>query len=582
MTWQRLRVPLVVAQWSGRALVAVAVLAVLWPPTVDWGGRRWGWPVVTVTGLVVVAAVILWNRAVYTPARRRIRPVPAAGGAGATAAVTVLAALALRAVDLPVTADSIFDLVVLAIVAGTVSGLGWMLVATVEDPPEPEPEAPDDEPTGPGTPLGLPRLSGYDEEPGRSRALVVVAVVATVGALLLAPVISDRDTARPLGDLAARGPGDLGRERASFTADGWVSGAGRYLVVDLDGGVEVRDAVTGRPRWHYRDPFNSFSQPLVSADGRTVVVVRPDIDRPTAVAFDLATGARLWSRDLPTERPVNDGFLPLSVVAVGRLVVLFDDDRMSGGGGFAIDVGTGDVRWRVPDAPEPTCRYTDATATATTGTVVVSYQCGIGGDARPSQVVGLSAVDGRTRWTQRSPDGSTLVDVRVSGGQVHVHQLLKAGLCETTVLDADSGTERARFADPTLGCASPVVGDGVTAYTAPAGAVSDQVVGVDQRTGQLRWATKLPAGPAGTVMASLVVGTTAYLVVRAAVAATDVDLAAVDLATGTVNTRRVPLPAGDDPTRRRFGLLPAPGRLVIVCTTSVPDGDDFHTVTIVG
>src|SRR5690349_13190012 len=102
MTEQPSEVPLAVTRWSGRALIAFAVLAVLWPPVVEWGGRRWGWPVVAVTGLVVVAAAVLWIRAVHRLARRRIRAVPAAVGGGATAAGVAVAALVLRIAGFPV------------------------------------------------------------------------------------------------------------------------------------------------------------------------------------------------------------------------------------------------------------------------------------------------------------------------------------------------------------------------------------------------------------------------------------------------------------------------------------------------
>jgi outer membrane protein assembly factor BamB len=561
VTWPR-QVPVGVVRWTGRVLLAVTVLAVLWPPALEWGGRRWSRPVMVTTVLVVAVAALLWRQAVHLHPRRRIRWVAAGVGAGATVVGVLAAAVVTHAAGLPVAADSVTGAAVLMVVVGVALAYGWALVATVEDGPDTEPAA---APSGPGH--------------GRTGVGVAVAtVVVTLAALAVASTIADRTTARPLDGPAAGPPGDLDRPTASFTAAGQVYDAGRYLVVDIAGGVEVRDASTGRPRWHFRDPDKRFSHVLVSGDRRSVVVVRPTSDRPTAVAFDVATGVRRWSRVLPSDRPVDVSSLPLRAAAAGPVIVLFNGDPNTSGSGFAIDARTGDVRWQVPDPPAAGCRYEDSTTAA--DTVVVAYRCEQPDRTSGWQVVGLSADDGKARWTERGPDGSTMVSVRVTGRDVHLHRFVKgAAACETAVLDAVSGAPRLRYTDPVVGCTPPMVGNGVSAQAWPPNIGSARVIGVDQPTGEVRWATApLSDRRDAYVLAHLVVGRTAYVLVQPGLGAREADLAAVDLATGAVSTRRLRIPAGVGPIGRVCRLLPGPGRLVMACGTAYRRTE----VTIVG
>jgi outer membrane protein assembly factor BamB len=607
-------IPLWMARWTGRALIAATALAVVWPPFVEWGGRRWSWPVAAVFAVAALAAAVMLTRLTrQDPWWRPIRPMAALIGAAVTVVVLIVAALVEHAIGMRVTADSPYDIKVLTVLGAALLALGWLLIATrlpeASSPEATSREAASTEATG--TDDSRADDSGTDADSRAAEArraepwppmtdsaqqwlapTAVIAAIAAIGTVLVAaPTAADRTTARPLPAVAAQQPGDLNRERWSVTVNGHVWTAGPYLVVDIPGGVEVRDAQTGRVRWHYR-AHDTFSEAVVSADGRTVVVVWPSDEQPHGAGFDVATGAQLWASSLPEESPVDEGTLPLRLVAVGRLVVLATEGfSIHSPGGFAIDATSGAVRWRLPDPPEPGCEPSDVTRTAA-DVLILAYDCRQ--DSHDTYlVVGLSGADGRVRWTwswHPSPTDATAsvggsvahplqVTVQARGDQVYVFTVLDQGPAQTVALDGATGAEKARHTSPFL-FASPLIGDDVAAYPEesslrPAG----RIAGVDLRTGQLRWVTQLPNDYGAFILASTISGNLAYLVVGASLQATDVDLVTLDLTTGATGVHHRSLPAVADAVGR--DILLAPGRLIVV-SDATPLNDKRREATALG
>jgi outer membrane protein assembly factor BamB len=581
----RPEIPLAVARWAGRVLIVAAVLAVLWPPSVEWGGRRWSWPVAGAIGLGMIAAAALLNAALQRSPRRRVRPVSAVVGVGATVAGVVVAALVVRAAGLPVTADSVSGTVMLALLVPAALVVAWLLVAISAGAEEPDRPSTEGDMVVAGGAASGPLSPSYHTAFGSSRlqTVVVTAVLVTLGTLFVAGWSSaHRDTARPLGGLVPQPPRDVSRDRWSATVGGPVLSAGRYFVVDLDGGVEVRDALTGQRRWHYRRTDDTFSRAAVSADGRTVMVIWPDREQPAGAAFDLATGVQRWARNLPTQSPVSDGSLPTGAVSAGRVVVLFAGRSRSTttDHGFALDTVTGSVRWQVPDPPQPACEYMDAVAAM--DTVAVAYRCGNRLAGKEDwQVVALSASDGRVRWTRQSPAMSFL---SLYGHGARVFQVgWPTDTCETVILDAATGDEQARHAHPSAGCSTPIVGDGVVGYVGQPQGSAGLLTGVDQQTGQLRWTVTLPDQlTKAVVVATAVSGSTAYLLYGASLGATDGDLVVLDLVTGAVNIHRNRLTGTPQPAVRPPTMLLGPGRLILVRVMTRDPNDDRHAVTALG
>jgi outer membrane protein assembly factor BamB len=593
------QIPLWVARWTGRLLVAAVALAVVWPPLVEWGGRRWSWPVAVVFGVATVAAAVMLYRLTAVSRRwRRIRAVAALVGGGATVAIVVAAALVEHAIGLRATTDSTFDIAVLAVLGTAMLAIGWPLVALDKDAgldpvPAPDPvpaleagAAGTDAEAGAGTDAeagavdprwGIAVAAGADSARPWLRSIAVLAAIAVVGTVLAAAASgADRSTVRPLAGLAMQPPADLNHTTWSATVPGAAWEAGRYLVLDLPGGVEVRDALTGQPRWHYRS-HETFSQAVLSADGRTAVVVWPDQEQPFAAGFDVATGAQRWARSLPTESPVNEGSLPMRLIPVGPVVALAGEQYgFEAGGGFAIDASTGATRWRFPEPPADGCRLTDLTEASTAAeTIALAYECR-GGTETTYPVVGLSGVDGRVRWTwswRPSPgdDGKASamqVTVQVRGSQVYMFAVVNAtanARAETVVLDAATGVERTRHTSPFL-FSPPVIGDDVAAYLEAGSGLrqdTNRVAGVDLRTGQVRWVTRFPSEHGSLILASQVSGNLAYLLVGDDYQTLDLDLVTLDLTTGKTTEYRTGLAALAQ-ARGRCTLLLAPSRLIVV------------------
>jgi outer membrane protein assembly factor BamB len=172
------------------------------------------------------------------------------------------------------------------------------------------------------------------------------------------------------------------------------------------------------------------------------------------------------------------------------------------------------------------------------------------------------------------------VTVQARGGQVYAFAVLDEGPAQTVALDAATGVERARHTSPFL-FSSPLIGDDVAVYPEgsplqPAG----RVAGVDLRTGQLRWVTQLPSEHGTLILASIISGNLAYLLVGASLRATDVDLVTLDLTTGATSVHRKSLPARADKAAQRDILL-VPGRLIIL-SDATPLNDQRREATALG
>ncbi|MFD0569273.1 PQQ-binding-like beta-propeller repeat protein [Kitasatospora gansuensis] len=129
--------------------------------------------------------------------------------------------------------------------------------------------------------------------------------------------------------------GELESRQMEFTA------TGGHLVVPSDrltgtaekAGLSVLDAGSGALCWQ------SDAGPLAAyhTDRRTLVTVHRTGIRPCRItALDLATGTRLWQREVRS--------LGTAVLAAGRLITFGEDEQ--GYGTVALDLRSGAERWR--------------------------------------------------------------------------------------------------------------------------------------------------------------------------------------------------------------------------------------------
>ncbi|QKG24961.1 PQQ-binding-like beta-propeller repeat protein [Actinomadura verrucosospora] len=206
--------------------------------------------------------------------------------------------------------------------------------------------------------------------------------------------------------------------------------AGRVVVLS-DRGLDVLDAGTGRPSWHYRERSRAVTDYTVTPD--TVVVTtsatsgtRLRLDgarRLRSTALDAATGRTLWTDDRAlwaaddlaglAQRPGERREYPAA--KAGTVVLKSGDENRPGLAG--VDARTGKQRWTwAPQAAAGRCSFrpydTDGSL------LVVASDC-------DKTAYALDPASGRVRW-QKVPgkgtshvltrDGVTLLTASAPGG----------------------------------------------------------------------------------------------------------------------------------------------------------------------
>ena len=348
----------------------------------------------------------------------------------------------------------------LTAVGAFTAALGWALVAASAD-------------RSPGLPR--PWLIATAAVAALLAADLTVVHWATVGRFV--------DDGRGSAEAVPAAVGNLAGERwhRSGTSGRVLGVAGTQLFVTEPSGVRAYATATGRPTWHH-NRSDLEVRDAVLVDGAVVTVYGASTDLLLVTAYDTTTGAELYSRWY-----VRKNQRPITLVGAGHLAAISSvglawDDVL------AFDARSGDVRWRYsPSGDLGRCNLT--VVAATSGLLAVAQRCD-GGDLA-DYVLGLSATDGRSRWTWRPPYtaaqplGRELTIDGVGGGL-----LVRYGVEEsraTVFLGAD-GVAGTPFKEPDYRQAAAE--DAAYYQTTDAG---DVAVARSVRGGAQLWRTKLPS-----------------------------------------------------------------------------------------
>lgn len=252
-------------------------------------------------------------------------------------------------------------------------------------------------------------------------------------------------------------------------------------VIAPDEAVYAFDRTTGSPRWVFRTSSGDMPGRFhISTDGSRVFTGSP---AGFAYALDAATGSAIWTTELASD---NNSVVYSPVVDRGLVAVtLRHFTNPSTGGVVALDAATGAVRWR-RDFP-------------TTGPGRGSGSFGRAGFWRelviaPSDdgtIYAMNRADGTIAWISPRPDYEVSFDdqrpVLVVGDVV----VVGSDRPVITGLDASSGAERWRIANP-LGSVSYEMGtDGSRAYVVDANL---SLSAVDAAEGAVLWKIGSRAG----------------------------------------------------------------------------------------
>ncbi len=207
------------------------------------------------------------------------------------------------------------------------------------------------------------------------------------------------------------------------------------LMMTLQDTLIAVDAKTGAWRWHHRreqrEGFTIYgAAAAVVADGFAIGAYSDGF----VAALDLATGTTRWERRIA---PAGD-FMDVDGLRVqsGRLYA-----AAYSGAVYALDLRTGEQVWELR-TPTP------SRVTVGAGVVVAVTN---------TQVIGISPIDGKVRWTAPL-DGTPAGAAVLAGGMLAVPNT-KALLW----LDPASGRLLRRF-DPGTGVSAPVAGTGRRVY----------------------------------------------------------------------------------------------------------------------
>ena len=186
--------------------------------------------------------------------------------------------------------------------------------------------------------------------------------------------------------------------------------AGSHLLAaDTDGILSAYRVPSGVLAWQRAHDQTSFSADPVIVDDRTVIVASQD---GAVVARRISDGTTLWRTEMPA--PVYES------PTLGRESVFVPTTR---GHLLALDVSSGDVRWRV-SAPDSTVRFSTPAAADTR--VYVGRSDGV--------VAAYDAETGSRIWQHRAEDAVVAAPL-ATRGHIYVGTMGRKLLA----LEADSG-----------------------------------------------------------------------------------------------------------------------------------------------
>ena len=183
---------------------------------------------------------------------------------------------------------------------------------------------------------------------------------------------------------------------------------GGQLFVAHPSGLDVYDARTGRPRWHYREPDRTLSDFAVTAGMFVARTGEPGESPGRWVGLDAATGRIRWTAE-------DDG-IPFrqdqaEMVAGAGVVPVMDIDGAASDEVRAIDARTGRTRWkrRVAERGCEADPGDQGEGGESDGSLFAVDESCVGSQHR---VILLNPADGRQRWARdlaRDPQVETVI-----------------------------------------------------------------------------------------------------------------------------------------------------------------------------
>lgn len=254
---------------------------------------------------------------------------------------------------------------------------------------------------------------------------------------------------------------------------------GQRLYADVNRRIEAFDLGTGARLWSYQRPLGGPSS-LVARDGRLFWA------GDTAVALDAATGRELWRHALPSPAGLGESDGDPEAYYVG-----LKDHRV-----LALRASDGALLWNRDLGPGWPYGGVVRGMTVSGDTVyaAVEHDTGINGHIGTGDVFALDRRTGAVHWVYRNGDGTRL-DIYQSAGRIAGRLLLLSANWENEYIAIDrlTGVEvwRAHGEDPYFGMdeAPEVLGN--RAYFA---SQDQHAVALELGTGRVVWRTRVRSG----------------------------------------------------------------------------------------
>lgn len=258
--------------------------------------------------------------------------------------------------------------------------------------------------------VGDGRAVVFQDIPSLSDDLVVVPANEEDGVGL------DRSTGRERWRVAYEGVHSTG-------AGTDAAGGSLAALVDRSGKLTVLDGMTGQARWSTQLPTFSddFTHVWFGAD-RVLVQWTPTEPGSRFAAFDVATGALVWSREMP------GASLPSVLgdsVLFAEMLEPWSDERLNPARVQSIDLASGAPRWAT-DIETRTVYFTFATSAAAGRSLAIVDLAG--------QVRLFDADDGTPRWKRATRRKQYEADLRIVGDVVAM-STYGTGLVALSTLD---------------------------------------------------------------------------------------------------------------------------------------------------
>jgi outer membrane protein assembly factor BamB len=254
---------------------------------------------------------------------------------------------------------------------------------------------------------------------------------------------------------------------------------GQRLYADVDRRIEAFDLQTGATLWSYQRPIGGPSS-LVPRSGRLFFA------GDTAVALDAATGRELWRYALDSPAGLGESDGDSDAFYTGT-----KDHRV-----YAFRAHDGALLWSRDLGPDWPFGGVVRGMTVSGDTVyaVVEHDTGINGYIGTGDVFALDRHTGVTLWVHRNGDGTRL-DIYQSAGRVAGQLLLLSANWENDYIAPDrfTGAEvwRAHGEDPYFGMDEAPEVRGDRAYFA---SQDQHAQAVDLATGRMLWRTRVGSG----------------------------------------------------------------------------------------